>query len=184
MSRALSLFVALLALGASAGELSGVKVPDTVQVDGKELKLNGMGLRQKFVFKVYVTSLYLEHPSKDAAAVLASDEVRKIELKMLRDLDRKTIVEAFNVNFEDNAGAKFPALKERLEKFTAVIPDVKEGQNLNIIYVPGKGTRVDGAGAASYTAEGKDFADALFSVWLGASPVEERLKQGLLGLGH
>jgi hypothetical protein len=29
--------------------------------------------------------------------------------------------------------------------------------------------------------EGKDFADALFSVWLGANPVQEDLKKALLG---
>jgi hypothetical protein len=29
--------------------------------------------------------------------------------------------------------------------------------------------------------EGKDFADALFSVWLGQSPVDESLKNGMLG---
>lgn len=28
--------------------------------------------------------------------------------------------------------------------------------------------------------EGKDFADALFSVWLGANPVQEDLKRALL----
>jgi len=30
-------------------------------------------------------------------------------------------------------------------------------------------------------AQGKDFADALFSVWLGAKPVDEGLKKGMLG---
>jgi hypothetical protein len=29
--------------------------------------------------------------------------------------------------------------------------------------------------------EGKDFADALFSVWLGANPVQVDLKTALLG---
>ncbi len=29
--------------------------------------------------------------------------------------------------------------------------------------------------------EGKDFADALFSVWLGSDPVDRDLKKALLG---
>jgi hypothetical protein len=29
--------------------------------------------------------------------------------------------------------------------------------------------------------EGKDFADALFSVWLGRTAVDDELKAGLLG---
>jgi len=62
----------LLCLGLSCfaigGEVSGVTLPDTVAFEGKTLKLNGMGLRKKVVFKVYVAGLYLETPTKDAAA--------------------------------------------------------------------------------------------------------------------
>jgi hypothetical protein len=29
--------------------------------------------------------------------------------------------------------------------------------------------------------EGKDFSDALFSVWLGTNPVDGSLKDGMLG---
>ena len=62
-----------------------------------------------------------------------------------------------------------------------MIPDVKDGQTLTVQYVPGVGTKVDGAKGESYTAEGKDFADALFSVWVGKVPVDENLKKGMLG---
>ena len=34
---------------------------------------------------------------------------------------------------------------------------------------------------AQTTLPGKDFADAIFSVWLGAKPVDGDLKKGLLG---
>ena len=55
-----------------AGELAGVTLPDTLKAGEKTLKLNGLGLRKKAVFKVYVGGLYLESPSKDASAILAS----------------------------------------------------------------------------------------------------------------
>jgi hypothetical protein len=57
---------------------------------------------------------------------------------------------------------------------------VKKGAKLVIQYVPGKGTVIEGA-KDSYVAEGKDFADALFSVWIGGSPVDDGLKKGMLG---
>ncbi len=51
-----TLAIALLALSVSslspAVEVAGVKVPDTVTVDGKTLKLNGAGVRKKLLFKV------------------------------------------------------------------------------------------------------------------------------------
>jgi hypothetical protein len=43
-----------------AGTLADVTLPDTVQVGGRTLVLNGLGLRKKFVVKVYVAGLYLE----------------------------------------------------------------------------------------------------------------------------
>lgn len=174
------LAAAVVALPALAGELEGVTSPETVTVDGKTLTLNGMGLRKKFIINVYVGSLYVEHPSKSAADILKPDEVRRMELKMLRDLDAKTVTDAIKTGFEKNAGSNLAALQERLTKFIEKVPDVKKGASLVVQYVPGKGTVIEGSGD-SYVAPGKDFADALFSVWLGASPVDDGLKKGLLG---
>jgi hypothetical protein len=180
MMKRLALAVALFSFPALAAELEGVKADDTMTVEGKELKLNGQGLRVKVFFKVYVASLYVETPSKDAATLLKADEIRRVELKMLRDLDQKTIVEAIRGGFEKNSGKGFDALKERLDKFVEKITDLKKGQALTIQYVPGKGTRVEGV-EGSFTAPGKDFADALFSVWIGNNPVDDGLKKGMLG---
>jgi hypothetical protein len=174
------LLAALVAVPAFAAELQGVKVPDTLAVEGKTLQLNGQGLRVKIVFKVYVASLYLEHTSKNAADIIKADEVRRVEMHMLRDLDKKAIVEAIEDGFKKNSADAMPALKERLAKFTEKITDVKNGATLVIQYVPGKGTLIEG-GKDAYVAEGKDFADALFSVWLGAKPVDDDLKKGMLG---
>lgn len=176
----LLLLAALFAVPAFAAELEGVKVPDTVTVGDKTLKLNGQGLRVKFVFKVYVASLYLEQTSTTAADIIKTDQARRVEMAMLRDLDKKTINEAIKDGFEKNSGPNMAALQERLNKFSEKITDVKKGATLIIQYVPGKGTTVEG-GTDTYVAEGKDFADALFSVWLGAKPVDEGLKKGMLG---
>lgn len=170
----------VVAVPAVAAELEGVTAPESVTVEGKALALNGMGLRRKFIVNVYVGSLYLEQATQDPKQILARDGVRRMELRMLRDLDAKTIIEAINTGFEKNSAAQLPALKERLEKFNAKIVSVKKGASFIIQYVPGKGTRVEGIPDA-YVAEGKDFADALFAVWLGASPADEGLKKGLLG---
>ena len=63
----------------------------------------------------------------------------------------------------------------------AMISDVVEGDQIVMTYVPGKGTIVSVKGAEKGVIEGKDFADALFAVWLGANPVQEDLKKALLG---
>ncbi len=172
----------LLAAPAFAGELEGVKMPDQITVDGKALHLNGMGLRTKFfVAKVYVAGLYVETLSHDAAQLISSDQAKSVRLSMLRDLDKKQISEAIREGFEKNSKATLPQLQERLDKLISQIPDVKQGDELELTYLPGKGTLVKSKTGASTQIEGKDFADALFSVWLGKSPVDDDLKRGMLG---
>jgi hypothetical protein len=171
----------VLALPATAKELAGVQFPDTATVEGKELKLNGVGLRKKFVIKVYAAALYVESPSKNAQQVIESDQVKRVRMSMLRDLDKKTITEAIVDGFKKNAGDKLPALQERLNTFTAAIPDLKKGDELVLTYAPGKGTTIESKAGQKISVTGKDFSDALFSVWLGKSPVDESLKDGMLG---
>ena len=70
-------------------------MPDTLTVAGKTLKLNGMGLRKKAFFKVYVGGLYLEAPSSNAAAILAADAPKALTMHFLRSVDREKLVEAY-----------------------------------------------------------------------------------------
>jgi Chalcone isomerase-like len=177
--------IALLVLAVSASspavEVAGVKVPDTVTVEGKTLRLNGAGLRKKMMFKVYVAALYVETASKDAAAVLSSSEVKSMRLSILRSLKGSQVSEAIAEGFERNSKDQLPKLQPRLDKLATMIPDVKEGDDLAFNWVPDKGVQVLVRGTERGTIEGRDFADALFSVWLGPNPVQEDLKKALLG---
>ncbi len=168
---------------ALAGEAAGVKLPDTMTVEGKTLKLNGIGLRKKMLFKVYVAGLYVENPSKSASTVIAADEAKSITLHVLRGLSGNQIGEAISDGFWHNSKAQMGTLTDRLQKLTAMFPAVVEGDEIVLTYLPGKGTSVSAKGQAKGVIEGKDFADALFSVWLGENPVQDDLKKALLGGG-
>ncbi len=174
-------FCTAIAFAVPAGEVAGVKMPDTITIEGKTLKLNGIGLRKKMLFKVYVAGLYVESPSKDAAKVISSDEVKSIALNVLRSLSGSQIGEAISDGFWHNSKAQMGALTDRLQKLNSMFPAVVEGDQIVLTYVPGKGTSVSAKGQDKGVIEGKDFADALFSVWLGANPVQEDLKKALLG---
>jgi hypothetical protein len=174
--------LAILPLGmaALAGELAGITMPDTLKAGEKTLKLNGLGLRKKAVFKVYVGGLYLESPSKDARAILASDQPKAIRMHFLRDLTKAQLVEAFQEGFEANAKDK-PAQKAAFDKMLALVPDVKEGTTMTFVYLPGKGTTLAAGSKELGVFEGKGFADAVFAIWLGPKPPSEDLKAGMLG---
>jgi hypothetical protein len=165
---------------ALAGQLEGVTLADTVKAGGKTLLLNGVGLRKKAMFKVYVGGLYLESPSKDAGAILSSDQAKAIRLHFLRDLKKGQLVEAFQEGFDANAKDK-AAQKATFDKMLALVPDVKEGSTMTFTYVPGKGTTLQVADKELGAFEGKGFADAVFSIWLGPKPPSEDLRKGMLG---
>jgi len=161
-------------------EVAGATVPDTVRVDERTLVLNGAGVRTRFLFKVYAMGLYLEHPSTDAGAILAADEPRRAELHLLRSLTADEIADAIGTAFERNAGAAMPQLHDRLERLKSMFPATEPGETIALTYTPGTGTLVTVKGRSAGTIPGKDFADALFAVWIGANPVDASLKQALL----
>ncbi|MBI5744420.1 MAG: chalcone isomerase family protein [Elusimicrobia bacterium] len=179
----LLLFILPGALFAAGTEmtLKGVTMPGTLQVENKTLLLNGLGVRTKVVFKVYVAGLYLEKPSADGMEIAGSEQLKRMELVFLRNVDGATVSGAIEEGFENNAGDVLPALKARLAKFRSHIPDVKKGDRLVFISRPGQGLEVQVNSKFAGLIEGKDFSDALFKVWLGSKPADKTLKAGLLG---
>ena len=177
----LALALALSTLPAQARELAGATMPDTLAAAGQTLKLNGMGLRKKAVFKVYVGGLYLASPSADAGAILAADAPKALRMHFLRSVDRGKLVETFREGFEANAPGKAAAQKAGVDKLLATVADVKDGSVTTYTYVPGTGTVVNRDGKDVATIEGKEFSEVLFSLWLGPKPPSEDLKKGLLG---
>lgn len=126
---AASCSVAALGVGA-AGErtVSGVSLPEVITVAGKELRLNGMGLRKvKIFFSVYVIALYLEEPTQDAQKAITTDEVKRMVIVMLRDASRAQFVQSMKEGILRNSGPEMPALRERLDKLEQALPALKKG---------------------------------------------------------
>jgi hypothetical protein len=181
---------ALLALGTAAHaqpvEMEGQKFEPTMQVGGQPLVLNGVGLRKRAVFKVYVAGLYVPAKSSNAATLLAEKGPRRVSLRMLRDLDADTLVGAFTDGLKANLSeAQLTTLKPQVEAFTATMKTVgeaKKGDVINFDYTPDAGTRITVNGQPKGNAiPGQDFYAAVLRIWLGDKPVDEALKKGLLG---
>jgi hypothetical protein len=172
-----------LSLGAAwAGTKEGVTLPDTVEVDGKKLVLNGMGVREATVFNVnvYVAGLYLESKTSDANAIIGAEQAKRIDLVFVRDVDRKDITGAFVNGFKKN-GADVEALKADLGKLNSWMQDMKKRDVMTFTYVPEQGTTVTVKGQVKGTIEGAAFGRGLFSNFLGPKPPNGGLKKGLLG---
>ena len=179
----LVLLAAMLVLPLGGGELKGVKMEDSITIDGKTLLLNGMALRKKMIFKVYVAGFYLPKKEKSSEKILSADTCRVTIMHFLRSVGAGKINGAWYDGLEDNTPGHSKELKAKFDVLAKYMEKMKDGGRIIFSYLPGKGTEVKVNGNVKGTIEGKDFADALFSCWIGKKPGPgEGFKEDLLGL--
>jgi chalcone isomerase-like protein len=180
----LSLCGALSLFGdtAAAAEISGVKLPDQVTVAGKSLKLNGTGLRQATIlkFNVYAAGLYLENGSKDGEAIANSDQIKSIQMVLMRDVTGKQMADAFAEGFDKNCIAGCAELKPNIPKLQALMKDLKKGDTM-AFHFTSSGVDVVIRGQKVGSVGDKAFSHQLIRVWIGKNPPNAGLKDGFLG---
>ncbi len=179
----LVLLVSALALNAPvfAKELKGVTMADQISVAGKNLTLNGMGLRLALFIKVkvYVGGLYLETPSKNGDEILASPQIKHIEMKFLRDVGAAKLVGAWNESLEKNCKTDCAALKPGFDKLNGYMADMKEGDSMSFTFFA-DGVEVTVKGQKKDKLEGAALSKTLLTTWLGPNPPNDELKDGML----
>jgi hypothetical protein len=169
---------------AAAEECRGVAMPAQIDVGGKRLVLNGMGVREATVMNVdvYVAGLYLTTPTRYASGVLQSMNTMRLVLVPVRDVERGEMSDALRKGLERNAGDQMPALEEPMAALEKRIPDLAAGDTIGFTYFPEDDgwLAVDVNGVERGRLPGMDFAQVFFSIWLN-NPPNEGLKTGLLG---
>ncbi len=170
------------AAGQAAPQCHGVAFAPQVAVDGTSLVLNGLGLRQATLFRVnvYVAALYLPRASHDPQSILDSPGPAELVLHFVRNVSARDLREHFLEDFGKSAPQEMPALRQRIGELHTFLSDVKSGERMVFVRVPGSGVRLELHGVRK-TIAGNDFGRALFSIWLGSSPPNPELKAGLLG---
>lgn len=173
----------LLSSTAYGREISGVQVEERISgTDGVTLTLNGAGIRSKFVFEIYIAELYLENPSSSVEEVIKNDGQKRMVLHFLySEVDKESLVDAWNEGFEGNLSEeKHATLKDDIDAFNQMFDLVKEGDQVILDYTPTTGTTVTVKGVVKGVIPGKEFNDALLSIWLGKKPVTKKLRNNLL----
>ncbi|UCH92395.1 MAG: chalcone isomerase family protein [Candidatus Aminicenantes bacterium] len=161
----------------------GVTMEGSIEVDGQTLVLNGMALRKKFVFKVYVAGLYLPQKETNAEKILGTDGMRHLVMHWVRGVGTGKINDAWYDGLKANTPNHSPGLKKQFDTLCSYMEKVKDGDRIVFTYIPGKGTIVEVKGKEKGVIKGKDFADALFACWIGPKPGPGKgFKEDLLGL--
>lgn len=181
------LFAVALALGVSAkaAEVAGVKLDDKTEVESRALVLNGAGLRKRIIFKVYVIGLYLPEKKSDPAAVLALAGPKRVQMHMLRDVGADTFTEALVEGLRKNTSdAEYKTLEPRVNALAATmaqIGEAKKGTDIALDWTGAATLVVVNGKPAGKPITGEDFYRALLRIWLGDRPVQDDLKNSLLG---
>jgi Chalcone isomerase-like len=181
LSLAVLLLVSASTFSLNAASLAGVTLPDTAQVGGKTLVLNGMGIRTKAIFKIYVGGLYLEQKSSDANAIIKADAPKQIVMKFVHVASKSQMTDAFNEGFSDNAPEATKTMKAQINQLVGGLDAVKIGDTMVFTYIPGTGSSMAINGQNKVTIADPAFGPVLFSVWLGPKPPNADLKKGMLG---
>ncbi len=173
----------LLALPALAAEVGGVKLDDKISLGGKELVLNGAGIRTKLVFKVYVASLYLPAKAADLGGVLAASP-RRVQLNLLRDLSADELAGALADGIKDTSSAEqAAAVKSQTEQLLSIMKSVgqaKTGDVVTMDFINGE-TRIAFNAQPKGSIAGEPFNAALMRIWLADKPVQPDLRKAMLG---
>lgn len=167
-------------------EHAGVKYPPAVAVAGQNLRLNGSGIRYRFVVKVYTAGLYLQGRATTPEAVIAAPGPKRLHVVMLRDIDANELGKLFTRGMQDNVSRddfakSIPGTLRMADIFQAQ-KKLAAGDNFSVDWVPGRGTTVlvNGQPQGEPIKE-PEFFNALMMIWLGPRPADVALKDALLG---
>lgn len=190
MNKLLAMLLLTLSLPAFAAmEVGDVKFDDKAKVGAGDTAINGAGMRKVLFIKGYAMALYLPQKAATTADVLAAKGAKRIRLVLLRDAAGETFADALGGGIHKNhSEAEIVPLNTRIETFKAMmvgIGNVAKGAVVHLDWLPEIGggvTRltVNGEKKGEDIA-GEDFYRALLKIWLGDKPVQEDLKEHLLG---
>jgi len=182
-----TILVSLMCLGAVAAaearECKGVDFPEHAQVNGTDLALNGLGMRKATFLKVnvYVGALYVTRIAHDPQPLIDPGAPAELILHFVRNVGEGDLKNAWKEGFERVAKDQMAALGARVAMLNSWMSDIKTGQRLTFVRLPGTGIQVSVNGTVKGTITGDDFSRAFFSIWLGKEPPNPELKMGLLG---
>ena len=160
--------------------------PGDATLAGTPLKLNGVGLRAAFIYKVYLAGLYLPEKAATGAAVFAEPGAKRVQVRMLMDGPSDEFAKAFTGGIAKRTPAdQVAAMQGRIDAFDRTlrsIGNVKKGDVVNLDYTPAAGLAMTLNGKpVGAPVPGADLYAAMLGIFVGDRPVDAKMKAGMLG---
>lgn len=190
MSAGRWLAACLLVLGAAAQAqqvvVEGARYDQSIVLGGQPLVLNGVGVRKRFVFDIYVGGLYVAKKAARTEELVGQPGPKRVALRFLREVEGDLFVNSLHVGLKANhTEAELGRWTNQVETLTTTIKTIalaRRGDTVYFDYTPQDGTRVSVNGVTrGPLIPGEDFYAAVLRVWLGEQPADAGLKKGMLG---
>lgn len=181
----LAMFLGLSAIAQTGGtKVNGIVMPNVVKADGKYLKLNGAGVREKMFLDFYVGALYLNNKSNNAREIIEGDSTMVIKLRVISGMvTRENMEEAIRSGFKKSTGGHTKNIDAKINDLInkGFAGDIEKGDEFDLEYIPGKGTHLKKNGKTLVVIPSLGFKQALFGIWLCEEPADANLKKKMLG---
>lgn len=161
------------------------------ELGSDNLIMAGKGRRTMAVIGgVYTAELWVPEDlkSKSSEEIIEADTSMAVRINIIsRMINRRRFVNAVKEGFSNASDSGYKTDKDTL--FISFFDDIKisRGDQINLYYIPEEGLKAEIIYSNNERTEilgnipGLEFKKALFAIWLGPDPVQESLRNAMLG---
>ncbi len=168
-------------------KLAGIEIAENINLNNKELILNGAAIRTKFFVQTYIISLYTETPILHDKIGVESLIERCLRMQIITPLaTSKAVSENIQSGMKEGMGKLYHLNKETIEQLIHVLESsqIQYKDIIDIYYSDKSELKIFKNGKEIYSnKDGKLFAETIFGIYLGRNPKDRKIKEALL-TGH
>lgn len=160
---------------ATAASVMHPPLPEPIRESVPQLRPLGQGTLTWFGLSIYESTLWV------AGSRWSMDQPFALDIRYQRDIAGSRIVKSSVEEIRRTGGGDAERLARWEREMARVFPDVKAGDRLVGVNVPGRGARFYGNSGFLGEIADPDFARAFFGIWLSPGTREPGLRAALLG---
>lgn len=166
---------------AHAMECFDVEYPDTMDVEGHKLVLNGMGLRPgPLGVKVYMAGAYVPKKARNSKELMNLDVPKRVVLTFMRNVSKKQVSKAYRQNLERASDNIRDQITEDYENIIAKLQAVDKGQTHVFTYIPNVGLKIETVGKHRITITNRVTIEYFLGLYLGPDPRFQKMRDGIV----
>ena len=167
----------------SIDSFAKAKIPKETSCSEQKLLLNGHGTRTKFFVKLYIAALYTQTKISNAENILEMTQPLCMRLHIISSkITAKKMVAATKEGFEKATQGDTANIEKEISAFLDWLAQpIKNGDVFEFFFSPADVVIVSKNNKQLGEIKNRNFATALFGIWLGDQPAQLSLKEKLLG---